>query len=101
MNNETIKKQYGTDDKLNTRISFHNKYSVNKQGFGNWIFSNYQISEGMSVLELGCGSGKMWLGKDEIINRCSRLILSDVSEGMLKNAKRMSGRRLRLDRMNI
>ncbi|MBR5341964.1 MAG: class I SAM-dependent methyltransferase [Erysipelotrichaceae bacterium] len=87
MNNETIKKQYGTADKLDIRISFHNKYSVNKQGFGNWIFSNYQISEGMSVLELGCGNGRMWLGEDEIINRCSRLILSDVSESMLKSAE--------------
>ena len=27
--------QYGTADRLNTRISIHAKYSVNKQGFGN------------------------------------------------------------------
>ena len=86
-NHETIKKQYSTDDKLNIRISLHSKYSVNKQGFGNWIFSHYQISEGMSVLELGCGNGDMWLGKDGIIRRCSRLVLSDLSEGMLESAK--------------
>ena len=56
MNNENIRQQYSTSDNLNTRISIHKKYSVNQQGFGNWIFSNYQIFEGMSVLELGCGS---------------------------------------------
>lgn len=83
----TVREQYSTSDKLNTRISIHQKYSTNKQGFGNWIFSNYVIKEGMSVLELGCGTGEMWLGKEDIINRCSELILSDLSEGMILAAK--------------
>ena len=79
--------QYKTAKNLNIRISIHQKYSVNRQGFGNWIFLNYQIGEGMKVLELGCGTGEMWLGKDDIINRCSRLVLSDLSEGMIDTAK--------------
>ena len=87
MNDNKVKNQYGTDENLNIRISLHKKYSVNKQGFGNWIFSNYQINEGMSVLELGCGNGEMWLGKDDVIKRCSRLVLSDISEGMIDSAK--------------
>ncbi len=87
MYDESIQKQYSTADRLSTRICFHDKYSVNKQGFGNWIFSNYEICDGMSVLELGCGSGNMWLGHDDVIRRCSRLILSDLSEGMLEAAK--------------
>ena len=86
-NRETVKEQYRTADKLNTRISIHSKYSTNKQGFGNWITSHYQIREGMSVLELGCGTGDMWAGKKEIIGRCSRFVLSDLSEGMLDRAK--------------
>ncbi len=89
MKDEALKKQYCTDENLNLRISIHDKYSVNRQGFGNWICSNYQIEEGMSVLELGCGNGVMWKGKDEIIRRCSRLVLSDLSEGMLKSAREM------------
>ena len=48
----TVRNQYSTADKLNTRISIHSKYSTNKQGFGNWIASHYRIQEGMSVLEL-------------------------------------------------
>lgn len=83
---ETVRKQYNTADKLNTRISIHSKYSTNKQGFGNWITSHYQIREGMSVLELGCGTGEMWAGKEEIIRSCSRFVLSDFSEGMLDKA---------------
>ncbi len=85
--NDTVKEQYSTSDKLSIRISLHSKYSTNKQGFGNWIFSNYRIGEGMSVLELGCGTGEMWCGRDDTVKRCSRLVLSDFSEGMLGTAK--------------
>ena len=84
---ETVRKQYSTADKLNIRISIHSKYSTNKQGFGNWIASHYQIRESMSVLELGCGTGDMWAGKNEIIRKCFRFVLSDFSEGMLNKAR--------------
>ena len=82
-----VQAQYSTADKLNTRISIHSKYSTNKQGFGNWIASHYRIREGMSVLELGCGTGDMWTGKQKTISNCSRFVLSDFSEGMLDKAK--------------
>ena len=39
------------------------------------------------MLELGCGTGDMWAGKDDIIQRCSRFILSDFSDGMLDKAR--------------
>ena len=86
-NQENVKKQYANAGNLNTRISIHQKYSTNKMGFGNWIFSNYKISQGMKVLELGCGTGDMWRGHEDLISACSRLVLSDFSEGMLENAK--------------
>lgn len=86
-NSGVLANQYGTSEKLNTRISIHSKYSTNKQGFGNWIYTHYQFPENASVLELGCGTGDMWKGKGELISRCSRLVLSDFSGGMLDQAK--------------
>ena len=83
---KTVRKQYENASKLNTRISIHDKYSVNKQGFGNWIASHYRISEGMRVLELGCGTGTMWKGQDGLISKCSQLVLTDFSEGMVRAA---------------
>ena len=50
---DIVKQQYATETNLNTRIAIHEKYSTNKVGFGNWIFSNYEISKGMTILELG------------------------------------------------
>lgn len=41
----------------------------------------------MKVLGLGCGTGDMWKGQEDLISKCSSLVLSDFSEGMLENAK--------------
>ena len=49
---EIVKSQYGTTDKLERRISIHEKYSTNKTGFGPWIVSHYAFPEGCRVLEL-------------------------------------------------
>jgi ubiquinone/menaquinone biosynthesis C-methylase UbiE len=90
-NSEEVKKQYANSGNLSTRISIHEKYSVNQQGFGNWIFSNYRIEPGMKVLELGCGTGDMWKGQGELIKRCGTIVLSDFSEGMVATAKEIVG----------
>ncbi|MCH5270715.1 MAG: class I SAM-dependent methyltransferase [Lachnospiraceae bacterium] len=84
---DIVQKQYENAANLNTRISIHDKYSVNKQGFGNWIVSNYQITDGMRVLELGCGTGTMWRNHVNLITKCSELVLTDFSEGMIKAAQ--------------
>ncbi len=86
-----VRKQYSTSANLSTRISIHSKYSTNKQGFGNWIVSHYDLRPGMSVLELGCGTGEIWLGKQEMIRGCTRFVLSDFSEGMLAKARENLG----------
>ena len=70
-NMSIVKQQYANANKLNTRISIHDKYSTNKMGFGNWIVSNYRIDKGMKVLELGCGTGDMWKNREGLIKLCS------------------------------
>lgn len=82
-----VKQQYANANNLNTRISIHDKYSTNKMGFGNWIVSNYRIDKGIKVLELGCGTGDMWKNRESLIGLCSKLTLSDFSEGMVATTK--------------
>ena len=88
MNNSAkVQEQYKTSGNLATRISIHDKYSVNKMGFGNWIFSHYGDLSGLRVLELGCGNGAMWKNRQDVISGTEEFILSDFSEGMLAAAK--------------
>ena len=85
---EIVKKQYQSAVNLNTRISIHDKYSTNKTGFGNWIFSQYTFFPGCRILELGCGTGMQWEGKDRAVSECARLVLSDFSDGMIAAAQK-------------
>lgn len=86
-NQSAVKAQYASSDNLSTRISIHTKYSTNKQGFGNWIAAHYPVCTGMSLLEFGCGTGAAWLNQSKIVDACSKIILTDFSEGMLAKAK--------------
>ena len=88
-----VKAQYATSKGLDIRIAFHEKYSTNHQGYGNWIVSNYDIFEGMKVLELGCGTGSLWMGRDDILDKFGSLVLTDLSEGMIETARENIGNR--------
>lgn len=88
-----VKAQYATSRALDIRITFHDKYSTNKQGYGPWLVSNYDIREGMKALELGCGTGSLWMGHDDLVDRFDELVLTDLSEGMLETARKNIGNR--------
>ena len=103
MNSEAaVRDQYNNADKLNTRISLHDRYSENRQPFGDWLFACYDIPRGSRILELGCGTGMMWRGHLDALRDCA-LILSDLSDGMLNEARRNLGERpeLSYERIDI
>ena len=88
---ETVREQYQTTEKLSRRISIHEKYSTNKQGFGPWIAAHYDFPAGARVLELGCGTGSAWKGQEALIRRCSELRLTDLSPAMVAAARETLG----------
>ncbi len=81
---DRVKTLYVDKDTLSIRIGLHNKYSVNKYGFGNWIFDQIEFKSGCKVLELGCGTGNLWLGKDERIPSDAAITLTDFSPLMVQ-----------------
>lgn len=90
--NEVVIDQYRTADALKTRMEFQGRYSVNKYGFSNWLMDQYEFPENASVLEVGCGTGGMWAGREELVSGFSKLVLTDFSDGMLAEArKNLSG----------
>jgi len=86
---DAVREQYKTSDNLNTRISIHAKYSTNKMGFNNWIFSNYDISPNMKILELGCGTGEIWKSNLSLIDNSVQLTITDFSENMVSAVKKI------------
>lgn len=84
---DTIQKQYQNASHLNTRINIHAKYSTNKEPFGDWIVSHYAIPAGAKVLELGCGTGSMWVNYLHLVAD-AELTLTDFSAGMLETARK-------------
>lgn len=90
-NPSVLKKQYNTDEQLQIRINLHNKYSVNKEGFRNWTYRQLPNFDNNKVLELGCGNGELWVGKNSDINKMDTLYLTDISEGMISKSKESVG----------
>ena len=90
-NEETnIIEQYKNTKNLNDRISLHEKYSTNKQGWFNWLFNQIDFSKVNRLLELGCGNGKLWQ-KNRIDLRNREIFLSDISEGMVEEVRNKLG----------
>ena len=84
---ETVIQQYSNDSKLSTRLQLHEKHSTNKQGFGPWVYEQYCLAPGCSALELGCGNAGQWKSNISRLPAGCKLVLSDISEGMLAAAK--------------
>ena len=82
-----VANQYTTDEGLNIRMMLHRKYSINQQPYFDWVMEHYQIQPGMQVLELGCGNGVMWGNPERWLPESAQLFLTDLSEGMLKQAR--------------
>ena len=83
--------QYKTPGKLEVRRALHAKYSVNPQGFDNWLHSFYGIAPGFRVLELGCGTGESWLADAPALPRDAAITLTDLSPGMVERARETLG----------
>ncbi len=81
------KQQYKTNENLGKRINLWS-FGTNPESLPEWIFKKIKLKEKERVLELGCGTGQLWLENlREIPSNCS-IILSDFSENMLNTAKR-------------
>ena len=84
---DSINRMYVENDTLSVRMNLHKKYSVNRYGWHNWVFDQFSIKENMKILELGCGTGDIWVNRENRIPENVKIILTDISPLMSGKAK--------------
>ena len=88
---KSLRNQYQNATNISSRINLHSLYSQNKQGWFPWIFQQCHIRPGLRILELGCGDGTLWTDNLSLIPEDISITLSDISSGMLRDARRAIG----------
>lgn len=88
---KSMKNQYQNASNISARISLHSLYSQNKEGWFPWIFRQCDIHPSMKILEAGCGDGALWTENLNLLPEKISITLSDISEGMLRDARRAVG----------
>jgi ubiquinone/menaquinone biosynthesis C-methylase UbiE len=81
-----LQNQYKDASRLDARIQLHAKYSTNTQGLHAWVFEHLHLPPTCQVLEVGCGSGQLWLVNHHRLPAGWDVTLSDLSAGMLTTA---------------
>ena len=79
--------QYKDASNLDARIALHQRFAEREVNWHRWLFEQYAVPERGRVLELGCGPGTFWLENAKRIPAGWDITLSDLSEGMLEEAK--------------
>lgn len=82
-----LRTQYQNATNINARIALHRDFSVNPEGWFPWLFRQIPLKPGMKVLELGCGNGALWLENLSHIPSEISILLSDSSEGMVREVQ--------------
>jgi len=86
MQNSVIQ-QYRTSANLDARIALHARFSTNPYPWMRWIFDHLTLPPVCRVLELGAGTGSLWLTNQDRIPEGWDITLSDYSPGMLAQAQ--------------
>lgn len=69
--------QYQNSSNLDALIQLHSGFSTNKYDWSLWVFDRFHLPTSSRILELGCGTGKLWR---ENLNRIPTSLSITLSE---------------------
>ena len=79
-------KQYKDSGNLASRILIHEKFSTGQQPWYDFVYEMAEIKPDDTVLELGSGPAALWRANLNRLHENNRIVLSDLSLGMLKDS---------------
>ena len=88
---DALKKQYQDSKKFMARVELNRRFGTNPYKWTLWVFDQIKFPENAKVLELGCGNALLWKSNLDRIPEDATITLSDFSEGMLKDARKILG----------
>lgn len=84
----SLQSQYQNATNINARVRLHREYSTNQQGWFPWVYEQCEFHNGSKILEIGCGNGALWIENYDKLPENTKIVLNDVSEGMLRDTRR-------------
>ena len=86
---QALREQYKDGSNLNARMRLHARFSTNRYGIFPWILDHMTLTHTLPgdarVLEVGTGTAQMWLRNRDRIPKGWRIVLSDFSDGILRD----------------
>jgi len=82
---QALREQYKDGTNLNARMRLHARFSTNRYGIFPWILDHMTLPDDARVLEVGTGTAQMWLRNRDRIPPGWRIVLSDFSDGILRD----------------
>lgn len=101
---ELVNEQYQNANKLDVRIQLHERFSTNPYDWSHWVLDQFDLPPTAQILEVGCGTGKLWRQNLDRVPPAWQITLSDQSNGMLQEARQTLGEaadRFRFQQFNI
>nr|WP_319373708.1 class I SAM-dependent methyltransferase [uncultured Methanobacterium sp.] len=86
-----LQEQYSDSKNFMARVELTRMFKTNPYSWILWIFDQIQFPDKSRVLEIGCGNGLLWKANLNRIPEDAHIILSDFSQGMLSDARRVLG----------
>lgn len=85
--------QYANEKNLSARIYVHHKFSTNPIDYPIWIFDQMleDFPSNANIVEFGCGNALIWSANTHRIPQGWTITLTDLSQGMLDDARQNLG----------
>ncbi len=83
-----LTEQYKDASNLKARMDIHGRFSTNKLNLFMWIFDQFKMASDSRILELGSGTGQLWKTNIQRVPAGWRVTLTDLSPGMLEEARK-------------